>query len=88
MTEELEVFSDSSLLDALEAEGMGLGVVHDDDGHWFVLTEGFQNVVFDGPFPFVTTHTADEEDVKWARPTIRGAIAAWIERCRIEDEGG
>ncbi len=80
-------YTDTALLDALEAQGWGIGVVHDDDKHWYVLTDGTQDVVVDGPFPFFTTHIADEEDCKWARPTIREAISAWIERCRIEDEG-
>lgn len=73
-------YSDKELLDALEEAGNGIALLHDDEEHWFVVGDGTQEVVVDGPISFSTGYWIDDEDVKYGRKTVREAIEAWIER--------
>lgn len=73
-------YTDKQLLDALEMEGCGIALLHDDDQHWYVVGSGVQDAFTDGPLAFSTGYWIGHEDVKYARKTAREAIAAWIER--------
>jgi len=79
------VKSDKELLDAIEAQGCGVALVHDDDQHWYVVTDGIQNAFTDGPQAFQTSYWIDDEMVPLARKTAREAIQAWIEYESRED---
>lgn len=72
--------NDKELLDALEACGDGIALLHDDDEHWYVVGDGTQSIVFDGPLAFDTSYWVSKDDVPYARKTVREAIEAWIDR--------
>jgi hypothetical protein len=75
--------TDKELLDWLENEANGVGLIHDDNKHWAVCFNGFQPVVQGGapPEDFATTYLVDNG--AW-RPTLREAIDAAID---AESEG-
>lgn len=70
--------TDKELLDFLDAEGNGIAVIEDDNGHWCVACDGFQEVVFGvNPQNFSTNFMVPGE--KFGRKTIREAIAAYMQ---------
>lgn len=79
--------SDKELLDALESEGCGVALVHDDAEHWFVVTDGMQSIVQDGPAEFQTSYWITKDELPRARKTVREAIDAWIDLNEIETTG-
>ena len=72
--------SDKELLDALDECGDGIALLHDDEEHWYVVGDGTQSIVVDGPHAFDTSYWIDDADVPFARKTVREAIEAWMER--------
>ncbi len=72
--------SDKELLDALEECGDGIALLHDDEDHWYVVGNGTQEIVIDGPLAFQTSYWIEKEDVPYARKTAREAIEAWLDR--------
>lgn len=64
--------TDAKRLDWLEAKQNGLALVHDDNQHWAVAFDGFQNVIAgDKPQDLQTSY--DIEASRF-RPTVREAI--------------
>ena len=72
--------TDKELLDALEAAGDGIALLHDDEEHWYVVGDGTQRLVVDGPHPFDTSYWIMQDDIPYARKTVREAIDAWMDR--------
>ena len=59
------------------------GLLNDDNGHWAVSVEGVQNLPMDdGPADIQTTFFIEAKN--W-RPTLRGAIEAYLDES--EEEG-
>lgn len=79
--------TDKELLDALEQEGCGVGLIHDDAEHWYVVTSGMQSIVENGPAEFQTSYWVSNEELPLARKTVREAINAWVDANGVEDEG-
>ena len=76
--------TDRQILDALEEAGNGIALLHDDDEHWYVVENGTQSIVFNGPHEFDTSYWILKEDLPYARKTAREAVEAWIERWEEE----
>ena len=75
-----ELEKDRARLDWLEAQGNGLGVVHDDQSQWAVAMNGMQSIrslSSESPAPLDTTYFVEGEAF---RNTIREAIDAAMAR--------
>lgn len=75
-------YTDKELLDFLEAEGMGIAVIHDDDGHWCVASDGMQECV-EGPENFSTSYMVPGR--KFGRKKLREAIEAFVDDYKNHD---
>lgn len=71
--------TDKELLDALDAENCGIGLIHDDVAHWFVVTDGMQSIPENSPEPFQTGYFVDDECVERAGGTVREAINRYLD---------
>lgn len=71
--------TDTELLDALEKHGEGCGLIHDDDGHWYVADAGAQTLIIDGPKPFESTFYIMPEELSRGGKTVREAINNWLD---------
>lgn len=63
--------TDKELLDWLEKDGQGYGLISDDDKHWACLCDGVQNVPMSTPGDISTSFWIEKRHWK---PTIREAI--------------
>jgi hypothetical protein len=77
--------TDKELLDALETMGSGIGLIHDDNEHWYVSGSGIQSVVEGGPAPFESTFMIDEVEVELAGKTPREAINNFLNMVESEE---
>lgn len=69
--------TDTERLDWLEKEGIGAGLINDDNGHWAVAFDGFQNITAgEGPIDTQTTFFIEKKDWK---DTAREAIDSRME---------
>ena len=74
-------YTDTELLNALEAEGNGSALLHDFESHWYIVcSEDCTDVVIGGPHGFHAAYLIEDKDVPDARKTAREAIAAWMDR--------
>lgn len=75
-------YTDTELFDWLQEQGNGIGLIHDDAGHWAVGTDGTQQVVVDGPTDLITSYFIEE---KCFFPTVREAIQYKIKEYQEEE---
>lgn len=64
--------TDTERMDWLEKYGFGAALINDDNGHWAVAFDGWQNILKGKePYDIQTTHFVEKD--KW-RDDIRSAI--------------
>jgi hypothetical protein len=72
--------TDKELLDWLDKEAFGIALIHDDDGHWAVSGDGWQNVRTDNKGPLEATFFVEEGEFhKTAREALADAMRQWDE---------
>lgn len=64
-------FTDTEMLNWLQTQ-FGVGLIHDDNGHWAVSTSGMQNVP-EGPEPEFISSSFWVEPYEW-KNSVREAI--------------